>query len=81
MKRMKRQLGIHFYVTNLPVHVRVLQYIRHRMEFRDTSGAFSITCSAKFEIAQVKRHKTIKKIAENGATSTAPCFISFYTGH
>lgn len=81
MKRMKRQLGIHFYVTNLPVHVIVLQFIRRRMEFRDTSGAFSITCSTKFEITQVKRHKTIKKMAKNGATSTVSCFISFYTGH
>ena len=35
----------------------------------------SIACSAKFEIARVKRRKTIKKMAENGATSTAPCLV------
>ena len=53
----------------------------HRAEFSDTSGTFSIACSAKFEIARVKRRETIKKMAENGATSTAPCLFSFYTAH
>ena len=53
----------------------------HRAEFSDTSWTFSITCSAKFEIARVKRRETIKKMAENGATSTAPYLFSFYTAH
>ena len=47
----------------------------HRAEFRETSGTFFIACSAKFEIARVKRRETIKKMAENGATSTAPCLF------
>ena len=55
--------------------------IAHRAEFRDTSGTFSIACSAKSEIARVKRRETIKKMVENGATSTAPCLFSFYTAH
>ena len=53
----------------------------HRAEYSDTSGTFSIACSAKFEITRVKRRETIKKMAENGATSTAPCLFSFYTAH
>ena len=44
----------------------------HCAEFRDTSGTFSIACSAKFEIARVKRRETM---AENGATSTVPCLF------
>ena len=53
----------------------------HRAEFRDTSGTFSIACSAKFEIPRVKRRKTIKKMAENDATPTALClfFILYST--
>ena len=58
------------------VHVVV-----HRAEFSDTSGTFSLACSAKFEIARVKRRETIKKMAENGATSTTPYLFSFYTAH
>ena len=53
----------------------------YRAEFRDTSGTFSIACSTKFEIERVKRRETIKKMAENGAMSTAPCFFSFYIVH
>ena len=55
--------------------------MNHRAEFHDTSGTFSIACSAKVEIARVKRTKTIKKMAENGATPTAPClfFILYST--
>ena len=34
---------------------------RHRAEFSDTSGTFSIARSAKFEIARVKRRETIGK--------------------
>ena len=54
---------------------------KHRAEFSDTSGTFPIACSAKFEIARVKRRETIKKMAENGATSTTPYLFSFYTAH
>ena len=50
---------------------RTLSFFPHRAEFSDTSGTFSIACSANFEIARVKRRETIKKMAENGATLTA----------
>ena len=56
-------------------------FLTHRAEFRDTSGTFSIACSAKFKIARVKRRKTIKKMAEYGATWTAPCLFTSYTAH
>ena len=58
-----------------------IYFVVHRAEFSDISGTFSIACSAKFEIALVKRRDTVKKMAENGATSTAPCLFSFNTAH
>ena len=44
-------------------------------------GLFLSLVALKFKIARVKRRKTIKKMAENGATLTAPCLFTSYTAH
>ena len=73
------QLRDHVWTPGFAHPQPLLSKLHHRAEFSDTSGTFSFACSAKFEIARVKRRETIKKMAENGATSTSPCLFSFYT--
>ena len=53
-------LGSSIYFTGGQVH-----YEAHRAKCRDTSGTFSIACSAKFESTRVKRRNTVKRYEIN----------------
>lgn len=74
----KWRLGRLYWVGSNNPAVRIVNGLIHRAELCDTPRIFSIACSVKFEISWVKRSKKIKKMTENGATSTASCQLVFH---